>query len=216
MLIADQGIIERRTNDTFDIADGQLVVTDLREGSPDGVDRLVDVEMLAFADTSESVGALFNSIAVNENPAAPLVEVNRLDGSGTTQESPSSDTVRGDAEIGQTVRDLESLASELNTSQPIQVAAPEYVNPNQYITLPPIEKIDWSKVAFNDLVELNADSSYTAFDTNRTDAKVSINRSGESNTAVDQATGVAPQGTESSTLSKLWALVRAYGGLRQK
>jgi len=197
-------------------ADGQLVVTDLREGSPDGVDRLVDVEMLAFADTSESVGALFNSIAVNENPTAPLAEVNRLDGSGTTQESPSSDTVRGDAEIGQTVRDLESLASELNTSQPIQVAAPEYMNPNQYITLPPIEKIDWSKVTFNDLVELNADSSYTAFDTNRTDAKVSFNRSGESNTAVDQENGVAAQGTESSTLSKLWALVRAYGGLRQK
>jgi hypothetical protein len=90
------------------------------------------------------------------------------------------------------------------------------MNPNQYITLPPIKKIDWSKVAFNDLVELNADSSYTAFDTNRTDAKVSFNRSGESNTAVDQENGVATQGTESSTLSKLWALVRAYGGLRQK
>jgi choice-of-anchor C domain-containing protein len=197
-------------------ADGQLVVTDLRKGSPDGVDRLVDVEMLAFADTSESVGALFNSIAANENQGAPPAEVNRLDSSGATQESTANESVRGAAEIGQTVRDLESLASELNTSQPIQVAAPEYVNPNQYITLPPIEKIDWSKVAFNDLVELNAESSNTVFETNRTDAKVSLNRSGESNTAVDQETGVTTQGAESSTLSKLWALVRAYGGLRQK
>jgi hypothetical protein len=172
--------------------------------------------MLAFADTSESVGALFNSIAANENQVAPPAEVNRLDSSGATRESTANDSVRGDAEIGQTVRDLESLASELNTSQPMQVAAPEYVNPNQYITLPPIEKVDWSKVAFNDLVELNAESTNTVFETTRTDANVSLNRSGESNTAVDQETDVSTQGTESSTLSKLWALVRAYGGLRQK
>ena len=197
-------------------ADGQLVVTDLREGSPDGVDRLVDVEVLAFADTSESVGALFNSIAANENQTTGPAEENRLDSANATKESSAENSVRGDSEIGQTVRDLESLASELNTSGPIGVEAPEYVNPNQYITLPSVEKIDWSNVKFNDLVELDPENSSTVFESSRSDANVAANRSGLSDAGVDQETSVATQTTESSTLSKLWALVRAYGGLRAK
>ena len=90
------------------------------------------------------------------------------------------------------------------------------MNPNQYITLPPVEKIDWSNVKFNDLVELDSENSSSAFESSRSDAKVAANRSGLSDSAVDQESSVATQTTESSTLSKLWALVRAYGGLRQK
>jgi hypothetical protein len=66
------------------------------------------------------------------------------------------------------------------------------------------------------LVELDSASSSTVFETSQTDAKVGVNRSGESDTAVEQEEVVATQKNESSTLSKLWALVRAYGGLRQK
>ena len=77
-----------------------------------------------------------------------------------------------------------------------------------------VEKIDWSNVKFNDLVDLDADRSYTAFETSRTEVKVAANRSVESETAVEQEAAVSTQKIESSTLSKLWALVRAYGGLR--
>jgi len=195
--------------------DGLLIVTDLREGSPDGTDRLVNVETVVFADKSESVGALFNSIAANQNTIAPSTSIDRDVSVGSTA-SNASDSVRGDAEIGQTVRDLESLASELRSSDPIGLAAPEYVNPNQYVTLPPIEKIDWSNVKFNNLVDLDAEIANTGFETSRTEANVSVNRSGESNTSVQQDEAVSTLKNESSTLSKLWALVRAYGGLRQK
>ena len=197
-------------------ADGQLVITDLRAGSPDGVDRLVDVEVVAFADKSEAVGALFNSIAANQNQTPVLAnDLNKLNAT-VASNSTSADPVRGDAEIGQTVQDLESLASELNSSDPIEIAAPEYVNPNQYVTLPPVEKVDWSNVKFSDLVELDSDSSSTTFEASQADVKVGVNRSGESDTAVEQSEVGSAQKTESSTLSKLWALVRAYGGLRQK
>ncbi|MCY2983384.1 MAG: hypothetical protein NTY15_07060 [Planctomycetota bacterium] len=194
-------------------ADGQLVVTDLRAGSPDGVDRLVDVEVVAFADKSEAVGALFNSIVANQTSIPQIV--NAPNDTNSTIEA-SGTIVRGDAEIGQTVQDLESLASELKLSDPIGLAEPEYVNSNQYVTLPPIEKIDWSNVKFSDLIELDADSSATEFSTSRTEVNVAVNQSGASETAVEQGEVSSAQSTESSTLSKLWALVRAYGGLRQK
>ncbi|MFN9416920.1 MAG: Ig-like domain-containing protein [Pirellula sp.] len=197
-------------------ADGQLVVTDLRPGSPDGVDRLVDVEVLAFADKSEAVGALFNSLFANQNQTAPLPTPVDSASIRTADASSASDSVRSDTDFGKTVNDLESLTSELDGNNPIGLAAPEYENPVQYVTLPPVEKIDWSKVDFNDLVDSDSKDSSTVFDTSRTEANVSQSRSGLSENGVEVENVASTIQQESSTLSKLWALVRAYGGLRQK
>jgi Ca2+-binding RTX toxin-like protein len=197
-------------------ADGQLVVTDLRPGSPDGVDRLVDVEVLAFADKSEAVGALFNSLLANQNQAAPLPSPVDSASIRAVDASLASDSVRSDTDFGKTVNDLESLTSELDGNDPIGLAAPEYENPIQYVTLPPVEKIDWSKVDFNDLVDSDSKDSNTVFDTSRTEANVSQSRSGLSENGVEVENVASTLQQESSTLSKLWALVRAYGGLRQK
>ena len=142
--------------------------------------------------------------------------ISEPEGVSDASNAAATDFVRSNAVIGQTVRDLESLASELRGNDPIGLTAPEYENPNQYVTLPPLEKIDWSNVKFNDLVDLESDASSVEFETSRTEARVFANRSGQSDTAVEQDEVVATQKNESSTLSKLWALVRAYGGLRQK
>ena len=197
-------------------ADGQLVVTDLRPGSPDGVDRLVDVEVLAFADKSEAVGALFNSLLANQNQAASLPSSVDSASIRTVDASSASDSIRGDTDFGKTVNDLESLTSELDGNSPIGLTAPEYENPVQYVTLPPVEKIDWSKVDFNDLVDSDSKDSNTVFDTSRTEANVSQSQSGLSKNGVELENVASALQQESSTLSKLWALVRAYGGLRQK
>jgi len=196
--------------------DGQLVVTDLRPGSPDGVDRLVDVEVLAFADKSEAVGALFNSLLANQNQAASLPSSVDSASIRTVDASSASDSIRGDTDFGKTVNDLESLTSELDGNSPIGLTAPEYENPVQYVTLPPVEKIDWSKVDFNDLVDSDSNDSNTVFDTSRTEANVSQSQSGLSKNGVELENVASALQQESSTLSKLWALVRAYGGLRQK
>jgi len=48
------------------------------------------------------------------------------------------------------------LTETLLESQSIGLEAPEYENPNQYVTLPTLEKVDWSKVRFKELVDVEA------------------------------------------------------------
>ncbi len=202
--------------------DGKLVVTDLRPGSPDGVDRLVDVEMLAFADKNELVGALFNSLLANQNqetiapPPQAEAAAQAPETDGPVTETTSTGTVRGEAEIGQTVNDLESLATEFGKNTTIGLSAPENDNPFQYVTLPTVEKIDWSNVDFRELGAMDSDDSNIVFESNRNDAATSRSQAELFDSNVTLQNDVSAATTESSTLSKLWALVRAYGGLRQK
>jgi hypothetical protein len=196
-------------------ADGQLTVTDLRAGSPDGVDRLVDVEVVAFADKSELVGALFNSLAANLNQNN-LPEVSPSDEIATEANSLGNGSVRSDDEINQTVRDIEALSNEIESLNSADIEAPAYTNSVQYVTLLPLEKIDWSTVKFNDLVDVEAEDSFREFASSSAGTSTSSNRSTSSDTQTKDDVSVATQAVESSTLSKLWALVRAYGGLRQK
>jgi len=130
--------------------------------------------------------------------------------------TPELESVRGDTEIGQTVRNLESLTETLLKSQSIGLEAPEYENPNQYVTLPSLEKVDWSKVRFEELVDVEASDRSIDSAKSGENLNIAFGRSSPSETAVQQAEVVLSPSIESSTLSKLWALVRAYGGLRQK
>lgn len=196
-------------------ADGQFTVTDLRAGSPDGVDRLVDVEVVAFADKSELVGALFNSLAANLNQNA-IPEGSPSDEAAPAAGFPNNETIRTDSEINQTVRDIEALSNEIESLDASGIEAPTYTNPVQYVTLPPLEKIDWSTVKFNDLVDIEAENSFNEFASSSVGTSSSSGRSSVSDTATLENPATEVQGVESTTLSKLWALVRAYGGLRQK
>ena len=174
------------------------------------------------SDSAATVSKAFtvDILDVNDSPFniqidGPKIVENLVSGSAAPIAT-TNDSVRSDAEIGQTVRDLESLTSELRGNDPIGLAAPEYENPNQYITLPALEKIDWSTFIFDELVDIDSDVSMVEFERSRSDANISSNQSSLSDTAVQQEEIVATLKNESSTLSKLWALVRAYGGLRQK
>ena len=174
--------------------------------SESDVDGLATDEVVALADKIEPVDALSNAVAANPTQAElPQVivpqAISEPEGVSDASNAAATDFVRSNAVIGQTVRDLESLASELRGNDPIGLTAPEYENPNQYVTLPPLEKIDWSNVKFNDLVDLESDASSVEFETSRTEARVFANRSGQSDTAVEQDEVVATQKNESSTLS---------------
>jgi Ca2+-binding RTX toxin-like protein len=230
--VKDNAVHSGRLTD-YDIVrnvDGSFTVRDLRPGSPEGIQRVVGVESFIFSDQTLTPDRVINELQIatglgRDNPSDPSQIA------GTSDEvngnPASSDEIKVtdpplaisglEASIDQTLRNLDSLTTEDNSSVTAQVVEPFVpANELQFVTLPPLPRYDWSNVKFSDLVEVDADNEEFQGVASERQSAVRVGGQDTQEMRAEESGAATSIAEESTVLSQLWRLLRAYGGLRQK
>ncbi|MFO1065109.1 MAG: DUF642 domain-containing protein [Pirellulales bacterium] len=210
-------------------ADGSFTVRDLREGAPDGVDRVLSVESFVFADTKVAAERVLEESLIvkglgSDNPSdasqtasSQFSTSTQTTTATTTTADSTAPPIRTAGDIEQGLNDVDTLTQQVDsTSTATPEPVPQPANELQIVTLPPLPKLDWSNVNFADLVEVDAsDRTIVGAVTEYQYSVDEVNKQ-VSLTAEEQTATALQSSQESTFMSRLWGLMRAYGGLRQK
>ena len=132
-------------------------------------------------------------------------------------EDGNSESIRTNSEISRTTGEIVSLLSEFDRVLDQTISAEDYDSVDQTYTLKPADQIDWNDIEFADLVESNfGRRSLTGEDVSDSAAIDASVLATEAERLIKEQTTTLTEQDETSTLSRLWSLVRAYGGVRTK
>jgi hypothetical protein len=230
--VKDNAVLSGRLTD-YDIVsneDGSFTVRDLRPGSPEGTQRVAGVESFIFADQTLAPDRVIEELLIanglgSDNLSDPTQLAGEPDDTDDpqllTDEIPVADSQTGvtsvEANIEQSLRDVAALANEYNSPLSAPVVEPFVpANDLQFVTLPPLPRYDWTNVKFSELVEIDANNGeILSVPTEELSMVYTAERETE-NMAVDEGDALASTSDESTLMSRLWGLMRAYGGLRPK
>lgn len=230
--VIDDAVFSGRLTD-YEISrneDGSFNVRDLRPGATQGSERVVEVANFVFADQTVAPDRVVEELMIaNGLGRDNLSDPSQLAGADNDEvlDPPSPDDfVTNDttfdvtdveASIEQSLRDVDSLADEFaarESEKEIVPFAPE--NEIQFVSLPPLPRYDWSNVQFSELIEVDAiNGNILRAPSEQQLAAVAGGQDYRSETDGESG-NVVLVGEESTVMSRLWGLLRAYGGFRQK